>query len=184
MPRYLLEFAVVLAVAALGSAIVYAIDVFRQHKPTRQDGYNSVYEVEELEGPKDPFDVVSPEDYEDGEPLDEQHFWGRVSKTGRKNRASAKLYYLLDSGHKACHLRAARRACRRPRHQRRVRTRVERRRSDCCHTASRIRSLSPHSLRFQRIREHYRRPLAVHHPSRSTDDYIRTIASRIAPAAS
>jgi hypothetical protein len=73
MPFYQLPVAVALATSALLSLAVRGLSASRRGKialPVTSDG--------PLQPQHDPFDVTSPEDVIDGEPVDETSFWLKV----------------------------------------------------------------------------------------------------------
>lgn len=73
MPSYQLPVAVALATSALLSLVVRGLSASRRGKialPVTADS--------PLEPQHDPFDVTSPEDVIDGEPVDESSFWLNV----------------------------------------------------------------------------------------------------------
>ena len=71
MPQHQLPVAISLSACALFSAAVFALA-----KP--DDGKVKLPEIARDATSKDPFDVTTPEDIVDGEPIDEARFWSRV----------------------------------------------------------------------------------------------------------
>lgn len=89
MPRYQLQIAVVLALSAVGSLLVFYFTRTKEGKiqlPTHVD------ESEETFYGPDPFDVTKPEDIIDGYPIDADAFWTRVRL---KSSLDAVVYWVL-----------------------------------------------------------------------------------------
>lgn len=79
MPTYLLPFSITTAVSVGFSAALRAWLFIRRPKDRLPTAYSPITENEDqLEGVKDPFDIVEPEDTVDGDPLDENEFWAKV----------------------------------------------------------------------------------------------------------
>lgn len=79
MPTYLLPFSITTTVCAALSAALLTWLFHRQPKDELPTAYSPITENEDqLEGVKDPFDIVEPEDTTDGDPLDENEFWAKV----------------------------------------------------------------------------------------------------------
>lgn len=79
MPTYLLPFSITTAVCVGLSAALWTRLFLRQPKDRLPTAYSPISETEDqLEGVKDPFDIVEPEDTTDGNPLDEDNFWAKV----------------------------------------------------------------------------------------------------------
>lgn len=72
MPRFQLEASFALAAVALGSLVVLAANIPRTGKVRLEDDSHDLA--------ADPFDVTTPEDMTDGEPVDEGAFWASVSQ--------------------------------------------------------------------------------------------------------
>lgn len=73
MPPYQLHVAIAQAASAAGSLAAFTLATSQGGKnalPTSSDG------EEDLS--RDPFNVTKPEDFVDGTPIDEDHFWARV----------------------------------------------------------------------------------------------------------
>lgn len=75
MPKYQLPIAIVLIICAVFSAVILRLRNNEEGKirlPVHLDG--------EQDGgfERDPFEVTTPADVMDGEPVDEQAFWARV----------------------------------------------------------------------------------------------------------
>ena len=79
MPTYLLPFSITTAVCVALSAALLAWQFHRQPTDKLPAAYSPITDDEDqLEGVKDPFDIVEPEDTIDGHPLDEDEFWAKV----------------------------------------------------------------------------------------------------------
>jgi len=79
MPTYLLPFSITTVVCAGLSAALRAWWAIRRPKDKLPTAYSPITENEDqLEGVKDPFDIIEPEDIIDGDPLDEDEFWAKV----------------------------------------------------------------------------------------------------------
>jgi hypothetical protein len=79
MPTYLLPFSITTAVCVVLSAALVTWLFYRRPKDNLPTAYSPITENEDqLEGVKDPFDIVEPEDTTDGDPLDEDEFWAKV----------------------------------------------------------------------------------------------------------
>jgi hypothetical protein len=89
MPLFQLPVAVTLASSALLSLAVHGLSASRWRKialPVALD--------DPLEPRRDPFDVTSPEDIIDGEPIDETSFWLNVRPLIRTLAYSVQLFFL------------------------------------------------------------------------------------------
>ncbi len=79
MPTYLLPFSITTAVCVALSAALQIWQFHRRPNDKLPAAYSPITENEDqLEGVKDPFDIVEPEDTIDGHPLDEDKFWAKV----------------------------------------------------------------------------------------------------------
>lgn len=79
MPTYLLRLSITTAVSVGLSAALRAWSLIQPPKDGLPTAYSPITENEDqLEGVKDPFDIVEPEDTIDGDPLDEVEFWAKV----------------------------------------------------------------------------------------------------------
>ena len=79
MPTYLLPFSITTAVCVVLSAALLTWLSHRLPKDRLPTAYSPITEDEDrLEGVKDPFDIIEPEDTLDGDPLDEDEFWAKV----------------------------------------------------------------------------------------------------------